>query len=116
MPRPKNRALTYLRRSTDQQEIRLLSQLEWAIATARQYGVRLDACLADLEYMQSKSMYCYKDIRLDDGIAWSDLTRPGILAVHRDGLGDRTVSPAPAPRQDGCRWRRLRARGPGRRR
>src|SRR5262245_23336273 len=77
MNRPKNRGLDYLRRSTDKQEISLGKQLEWAISAARQHGVTLNASPADLAHMQAFRLHSYQDIRLDDGITGSDLTRPG---------------------------------------
>jgi DNA invertase Pin-like site-specific DNA recombinase len=92
MARAKNRGLTYARRSTDKQEISLPRQLEWAIAAAQQHGVALDATLADLAHMQTQRLHSYKDIRLDDGITGSDLTRPGFVAFNRDALEDASVS------------------------
>lgn len=52
MARPKNRGLLYARRSTDKQEISLPNQVEWAIATARQHDVALDATVAELCHNQ----------------------------------------------------------------
>jgi hypothetical protein len=92
MPRTKNRALAYLRRSTDKQEISLPSQLDWALATARQHGVLIDAEPADLPLMQARHLHAYKALRLDDGVSGSDLSRPGFRAVIDDALADRTVS------------------------
>ncbi len=92
MARAKNRGLVYARRSTDKQEISLPSQIEWAAAAAARQGVTLDAAVTDLTHMQPLHLHSYKDIRLDDGISGSDLTRPGFLAVSRDALGDKTVS------------------------
>lgn len=90
--RTKNQGQTYLRRSTDKQEISLPSQLEWAIAAAREHEVVLDASIADLAYMQARHLFSYKAIRLDDGITGADLTRPGFLAINHDALADRTIS------------------------
>ena len=45
MIRPKNRGLSYFRRSTDKQEISLPRQMEWAISAAQQHGVAFDAAL-----------------------------------------------------------------------
>src|SRR5438477_151608 len=92
MARVKNRGLLYARRSTDKQEISLPSQLDWAVATASQHGVALDAGPADLTHMQALRLHSYKAVRLDDGITGADMTRPGFLALNRDALGDRTVS------------------------
>ncbi|HEY7308435.1 MAG TPA: recombinase family protein [Gemmataceae bacterium] len=92
MARAKNRGLTYARRSTDKQEISLPSQIEWAVTAARDHGVILDAAVADLTHMQAQRLHSHKDIRLDDGISGSDLTRPGFLAVSHDALADKTIS------------------------
>src|ERR1700676_1832145 len=92
MTRSKNRGLVYIRRSTDKQAISLPQQLEWAIDAARQHGVALDACLADLAIMQAQHLHTFKDIRLDDGITGLDLNRPGFLAVNHDALANGTVS------------------------
>src|SRR5262245_38982662 len=92
MARTKNRGLVYLRRSTEKQEISLPSQLDWALASARQHGVPLDVDAADLAYMQAHHLHVHKALRLDDGISGSDLNRPGFLAVIEDALADRTVS------------------------
>ena len=92
MPRSKNQALVYVRRSTEKQEISLPAQIEWAVAAARQQDVALDAAVADLEFMQAKRLHRYKAIRLDDGITGADMNRPGFLAVNRDILADQTIS------------------------
>jgi hypothetical protein len=92
MNRKKNRGLVYLRRSTDKQEISLAKQLEWAIARARQQDVVLDATMADLEHMQARRLHSYKDLRLDDGISGSDLSRPGFLAFNANTLQDESIS------------------------
>ncbi len=92
MTRRKNRALVYVRRSTDKQAISLPAQVEWAVAAALKHEVALDASVADLELMQANALHSYKAIRLDDGVTGADLTRPGFLAVNRDVLADRAVS------------------------
>jgi hypothetical protein len=92
MARTPDQALTYLRRSTEKQEISLPNQLEWANATARKYGVTLDASSADLAHMQTSRLHSFKAIRLDDGISGADLTRPGFLAFNRDALADKRKS------------------------
>src|SRR5262245_44150482 len=92
MARTKNRGLVYLRRSTEKQEISLPSQLDWALASARQHGVPLDVDAADLAYMQAHHLHVHKALRLDDGISGSDLNRPGFLAVIEDALADRSIS------------------------
>src|SRR5262245_57547069 len=92
MTRKKNRGLVYLRRSTDKQEISLTKQLEWVIAAAKQHGVILDAAVSDLAHIRERRLHAYKDIRVDDGITGSDLTRPGFLALNRDALADTSVS------------------------
>ena len=45
MTRAKDQGLTYLRRSTDKQEISLPAQLEWATGAARHDGDGHDALL-----------------------------------------------------------------------
>jgi hypothetical protein len=92
MARAKGRGLTYLRRSTDKQEISLPSQLDWAIGAARQHGVVFDATLADLAHMQLAGLHSHKAIRLDDGISGADLTRPGFKALLDDALADPGTS------------------------
>ena len=84
MTRTRNRALVYVRRSTDKQAISLPAQIEWAVAAARQHDVVLDAGAADLQHMQALRLHSYKGIRLDDGITGADMTRPGFLAVNKD--------------------------------
>lgn len=79
-----NDALTYLRRSSDRQELSLPAQLQWALDQAAKLGVRLDATLADLEYMQKHKLHAYKSIRLDDAVTGADLNRPGFLALIHD--------------------------------
>lgn len=90
--RKRNRALAYLRRSTDRQEISLASQLEWALAEAGRHSVAFDASSADLIHMQVSRLSSFKDLRLDDGITGADLTRPGFVALISDARGDRSVS------------------------
>jgi hypothetical protein len=90
--RKKNRGLVFLRRSSGRQESSLQTQLEWAIREAEKLGVRLDACLADLELMQARGLHSYKDIRLDDSITGADLQRPGFLALKANALSDKSVS------------------------
>jgi Recombinase/Resolvase, N terminal domain len=92
MVRVKSCAMVYMRRSTDKQEISLPSQLDWAIAKAKQDQVQLDATVDDLLHMQDRRLHSHKAIRLDDGITGGDMTRPGFLAVSRDALSDRSIS------------------------
>lgn len=90
--RKKNRALAYLRRSTDRQEISLPTQLEWAMAEAARHSVSLDASPADLDYMQATRRSSYKGLRIDDGISGADLTRPGFLGLMDDSRSDPSIS------------------------
>jgi DNA invertase Pin-like site-specific DNA recombinase len=90
--RKKDWAKAYLRRSTGKQEASLWTQLEWAIEKALELGVRLDASLADLEYMLAHGLDRYKDIYLDDGITGSDLQRPGFAAFRAAAMADERVS------------------------
>ena len=92
MARTKNRGLVYLRRSTTKQEISLAKQLEWACDEAKRHDVRLDASNVDLELMQTRRLHSFKDIRLDDGISGSDMTRPGFRAFIQDSENNRAVS------------------------
>jgi DNA invertase Pin-like site-specific DNA recombinase len=90
--RNKQRGLVYLRRSTDRQETSLQAQLEWARAASARQQVRLDASVADLEWMRAHRLSSYKDLRLDDGRSGADLTRPGFVALQQDALADPAVS------------------------
>jgi DNA invertase Pin-like site-specific DNA recombinase len=90
--RTKNCGLIYLRRSGKRQETSLITQLEWAIAKAKELGIRIDATPADLEHMRENHLHARKSIRLDDGITGSDPNRPGLTALNRDAVSDRSIS------------------------
>jgi len=86
------RGLAYLRRSTTKQELGIRSQLEWAIAEAKQRGVLLDATLADLDRMEAEGLNHFKDIFFDDGITGSDLSRPAFVGWRQAAMADKSVS------------------------
>ncbi len=90
--RPKNQALTYVRRSTHRQETGIHEQLAWAMEEAKRLGVRLDAAPADLDHMVANRLVSFKGIYLDDGISGSDLNRPGFVAFRRDARARPHVS------------------------
>lgn len=98
--RTKNCGLIYLRRSGKRQETSLNTQLEWAIAKAKELGIRIDATPAELEHMRDHHLHSYKSLRLDDGITGSDPTRPGLMALNRDAVSDRSISHALIYRRD----------------
>ncbi len=92
MVRNGKRALLYIRRSTDQQELSLANQLEWGLAIAARHGLQLNTSSADLEHMQANHLHSYKGLRLDDGVTGADLNRPGFLALNQDALDDHSIS------------------------
>jgi hypothetical protein len=92
MARTKDSGLTYLRRSTDYQEMSLLNQLQWANTAAKYHGVRLDVAQSDLDHAMHLQLSSYKALRLDNGISGDDFTRPGFVAFNQDALADRRIS------------------------
>lgn len=98
--RKKNKALIYLRRSSNRQEISLGAQLEWALAQAAKYELAVDATSEDLAHMQATGLHSYKSIRLDDSITGADMQRPGFLALMNEAQVDRAVSHILAYRRD----------------
>ena len=98
--RSKGRALAYLRRSTDRQEISLSAQLDWARGQAAVHGVELDASPADLAHLRDKGFSSYKGLRVDDGISGADMNRPGFLALIGDAQRDPTISHVLSYRRD----------------
>lgn len=90
--RETNRGLFLLRRSGDRQESSLDKQLTWAAAKAQSEGVTVNAAPADLAHMRGAKLHSYKSIRLDDAIPGDELDRPGLTALIRDVVADRTIS------------------------
>lgn len=90
--RTKSNGLVYLRRSDGKQETSLEKQLDWALSEAHKLGVKVDATMAELAYMQANGLNVYKSIRLDNAITGADLTRPGLKALIEDAGNDRSCS------------------------
>ena len=61
--REKNRALTYLRRSSPGQEASLEIQINWAINEAQRHHVRLDAAHSDVKLMMEQGFNSHKGLR-----------------------------------------------------
>lgn len=90
--RTKRDALCYLRRSTSKQEMGIHGQLEWALQTAREHEVNLEASPDDIREMLQRGLKSYRGILLDDGISGSRLDRPGFVALRRAAIQNRNVS------------------------
>jgi len=90
--RPKNRGLSYYRRSDDKQEASLGQQHGWARETADKMGVVFRGTLADVERMQQQKLSHHQDIYIDEAITGGDLSRPGFLQFLADAKADSTVS------------------------
>ena len=90
--RPKNRGLSYYRRSDDKQEASLGQQHGWAREAADKRGVTFRGTLADVEEMRRRRQIHCQDIYMDDSVTGGDLSRPGFLQFLADATNDRTVS------------------------
>ena len=90
--RPKNRGLSYYRRSDDKQEASLGQQHGWARETADKIGVTFRGTLSDVGRMQDRKQTHAEDVYLDDAVTGGDLSRPGFLQFLADAKSDPTVS------------------------
>ncbi len=90
--RPKNRAVVYLRRSDAKQENSLDMQLQWATTRAQQEGVALDATPGDLAEMRAQRRHQCRSIFLDDAISGAVVDPPGIDALIKTIIADKTIS------------------------
>src|SRR5688572_2668759 len=70
----------------------MYSQLEWAVAEAARYGVRLDADRHTLDQMLAQHLTQLRHIYIDDGRSGADLNRPGFTAFRRDAVRDKAIS------------------------
>lgn len=94
MSRTGNRAIAYMRRSTDKQETSLLQQFEWAIAEARQRKLSLLTYKEDADRLKAglNGEVRLGDIYLDDAISGSDRTRPGFNAMLQRLRDDKEIA------------------------
>lgn len=90
--RPINRGLVIIRRSTDQQDESLKTQLQWAHDRARELGVMLDADAADESVLIQGKRHRYRDICCDNAVGGDILDRPGFKALEQEALSNPAIS------------------------
>jgi predicted site-specific integrase-resolvase len=90
--RPTGRGIFYGRRSSDQQESSLETQLDWAIRTAKSDGIPLNVSLATLASAKATGQSAVGDLFIDDSVTGSDVHRPGWTACASTALSDPQVS------------------------
>ncbi len=90
--RAKGRAIFYGRRSSDQQENSLESQVNWAIQAAANENISLAISRDLLDRVKASSQSHDGDLYLDDAISGSINQRAGLTACLQKALADRSVS------------------------
>lgn len=90
--REKGRGICYGRRSTDQQESSLESQVDWAIRASAADGVLFDVTRSMLATAKATGQSTLGDLYIDDSVTGSSSQRAGWSSCFERAIADPTVS------------------------